>query len=133
MVGMGFNYRKINDSLLNTSSYMSVASMGTYYLFATSNKGLIIYNSANGKRRQFTTRNGLNADFIYSVITDHKNQIWLGTGRGINKMIVDTNTDAVQISNLSIAGDISSSECNQGAAVCDRTWRPVVRNRIRTF
>ena len=61
----------------------------------------------------------MNADFIYSVVTDHKNQIWLGTGRGINKIIVDTNTDAVQMSSLSIAGDISSSECNQGAAVYD--------------
>ena len=32
MVGMDFNYRKINDSLLNTSSYMSVASLGIILL-----------------------------------------------------------------------------------------------------
>jgi ligand-binding sensor domain-containing protein/signal transduction histidine kinase len=119
MVGKDFNYRKINDSLLNTASYMSVASLGSYYLFATSNKGLIIYNSTNGKRRQFTKKNGLNADFIYSVVTDHKNQIWLGTGRGINKINIDTTTETIQVSSLSIAGDISSSECNQGAAIYD--------------
>ncbi len=59
----------------------------------------------------------MNADFIYSVVTDHKNQIWLGTGRGINKLVFDTATEAVQVSSLSIAGDISSSECNQGAAL----------------
>ncbi len=53
------------------------------------------------------------------LVTDHKNQIWLGTGRGINKIIFDTQRDAVQISSLSIAGDISSAECNQGAAFYD--------------
>jgi ligand-binding sensor domain-containing protein/signal transduction histidine kinase len=119
MVGKDFNYRRINDSLLNTSSFMSIATLGSFYLFATSNKGLVIYNSANGRHRQFTTKNGLNADFIYSVVTDHKNQIWLGTGRGINKIVLDTTTEAVQLSSLSIAGDISSSECNQGAAIYD--------------
>jgi signal transduction histidine kinase/ligand-binding sensor domain-containing protein len=119
MVATDLNYRKINDSLLNTSSYMSVATLGSFYLFATSNKGLIIYNTANGKHRQFTTKNGLNADFIYSVVTDHKNQVWLGTGRGINKIVIDTITEDVQVSSLSIAGDISSSECNQGAAIYD--------------
>ncbi|HZZ76512.1 MAG TPA: triple tyrosine motif-containing protein, partial [Puia sp.] len=119
MVGMDFRYRKINDSLLNTSTYMSVASLGPLYLFATSNKGLIIYNSISGKRTQFTKRNGLNADFIYSVVSDHKNQIWLGTGRGINKIVMDTTTETMQVSSLSIAGDISSSECNQGAAMYD--------------
>ncbi|HEX3079206.1 MAG TPA: two-component regulator propeller domain-containing protein, partial [Puia sp.] len=120
MVGTDFHYRKINDSLLNSASYMSVASLGPYYLFATSNKGLIMYNSTNGKRRQFTTKNGLNADFIYSVVTDHQNQIWLGTGRGINKIVVDTTSETIQVSSLSIAGDISSAECNQGAAIYDR-------------
>jgi signal transduction histidine kinase/ligand-binding sensor domain-containing protein len=119
LVGNDFKYRKINDSLLNTSSYMSVATLGPFYLFATSNKGLVIYNSLTGKHKQFITKNGLNADFIYSVVTDHKNQIWLGTGRGINKIIFDTTTEAVQVTSLSIAGDISSSECNQGAAMYD--------------
>jgi signal transduction histidine kinase/ligand-binding sensor domain-containing protein len=119
LVGNDFKFRKINDSLLNTSSYMSVASLGPFYLFATSNKGFVIYNSLTGKHKQFTTKNGLNADFIYSVVTDHKNQIWLGTGRGINKIVFDTTTEAVQVSSISIAGDISSSECNQGAGMYD--------------
>ncbi len=78
-----FNYRKINDSLLNKSNYMSIATLGSFYLLATSNKGLIIIQYGNWQTRQFTTKNGLNADFIYSVVTDNKNQVWLGTGRGV--------------------------------------------------
>jgi signal transduction histidine kinase/ligand-binding sensor domain-containing protein len=119
IVSQDFKYRQLNDSLLNAASYMSLATLGPYYLLATSNKGFILYNQLNGKLRQFTTRDGLNADFIYSVVTDHKNQIWLGTGRGVNKIVFDTATQSAKISSLSIAGDISSSECNQTAAIYD--------------
>jgi signal transduction histidine kinase len=119
IVSQDFKYRQINDSLLNAASYMSLTTLGPYYLLATSNKGFILYNHLTGKHRQFTTRDGLNADFIYSVVTDNKNQIWLGTGRGVNKIIFDTITQSAKISSLSIAGDISSSECNQSAAIYD--------------
>jgi ligand-binding sensor domain-containing protein/signal transduction histidine kinase len=119
IVANDFKYRKIDDSLLNGSSYMAAATLGHFYLLATSNRGFVIYNSITGKHKQFITKNGLNADFIYSVVTDHKNQIWLGTGRGINKIVFDTATESVQVSSLAIAGDISSSECNQSAALYD--------------
>jgi signal transduction histidine kinase len=119
LIGNDFKYRKINDSLLNRANYMSIATLGKFYLLATSNKGFILYNSTTGNYRQFTTKDGLNADFIYSVVTDNKNQIWLGTGRGVNRVIFDTSTQTVQISSLSTPGDISSAECNQGAALYD--------------
>jgi signal transduction histidine kinase len=119
LIGSDFKYRKINDSLLNKANYMAIATLGKFYLLATSNKGFILYNSANGKYRQFTTKDGLNADFIYSVVTDNKNQIWLGTGRGVNRIVFDTSSQVIQISSLSTPGDISSAECNQGAALYD--------------
>jgi len=136
LVGNDFKYRKINDSLLNASNYMALSTLGKYYLLATSNKGFIIYNSVTGARRQFTTKDGLNADFIYSVATDHKNQIWLGTGRGINKIIFDTASETVKISNLSIPGDISSAECNQEAALYDSNknlWIGTVAGLFKYF
>ncbi|HEY4966908.1 MAG TPA: two-component regulator propeller domain-containing protein, partial [Puia sp.] len=95
VVNNNFQYRKINDSLLNMSSYMSLGILGKYFLLATANRGFIIYNSLTGQHRQFTTKNGLNADFIYSVVTDRENKIWLGTGRGINRIVFDTVTEAI--------------------------------------
>jgi ligand-binding sensor domain-containing protein/signal transduction histidine kinase len=119
LVAYDFKYRKINDPLLNKANYMDIATLGKFYLFATSNKGFILYNSITGRYRQFTTKDGLNADFIYSVVTDKRNQIWLGTGRGVNKIVFDTTTESLQISSISIPGDISSSECNQSAGLYD--------------
>jgi hypothetical protein len=46
LVSNNFQYRKINDSLLNISGFMSMAVLGKYYLLATANRGFIIYNSS---------------------------------------------------------------------------------------
>jgi ligand-binding sensor domain-containing protein/signal transduction histidine kinase len=119
LIGNDLKYRKLNDPLLNKAHYMSLASLGKFYLLATANMGFILYNNQNGKIRQITRKDGLNSDFIYSLITDSKNQIWLGTGRGVNRIVFDTTTEAIQISSLSTPDDISSAECNQGAAVFD--------------
>ena len=136
LVNNNFKYRKINDSLLNISGFMSLAILGKYYLLATANRGFIIYNSSTGRHKQFTTKDGLNADFIYSVVTDGDNKIWLGTGRGINRIVFDTSTEATQVSNLSVPGDISSAECNQGAALYDdqhNLWFGTVSGLFKYF
>ncbi len=119
MVAKDFKLRKIENPLLNRTGFMSLDKIGKYFLLATSNRGFILYNSVTDQCRQFTTKDGLNSDFIYSVITDHKTKIWLGTGRGINKIIIDTASGTTRVSNLSIPGDISSAESNQGAGVYD--------------
>ncbi len=136
LVGADLKYRRIDDSLLITSRFMGISSLGKYYLLATSNKGFIVYNSQTGKHSQFTTKDGLNSDFIYSVVTDHKNQIWLGTGRGINKIVFDTAGETSKISSLSIPGDISSSESNERAAVYDdhhNLWVGTVSGLFKYF
>jgi len=119
VVAHNMEYRKINDSLLSSASYMSMNQMGKYYLLATANKGFILFDRKNGKHHQLTTRNGLNSDFIYSAVSDGDRRIWLGTGRGVNRILLDTTNDAMQVSNISVPGDISSAESNQGAAVFD--------------
>jgi ligand-binding sensor domain-containing protein/signal transduction histidine kinase len=136
LVSSDAKYRKVNDSLLNISSYMSLAVLGKYYLLATANRGFIIYNTTTGGIKQLTTKDGLNADFIYSVVSDQKNKIWLGTGRGINRIDFDTLSEAIKISNLSIPGDISSAECNQGAALYDNQnnlWFGTVSGLFKYF
>ncbi len=136
IISKNFIVRKTDNPLMKKTGFMAFALLGKYYLLATSNKGFIIYEPGNGQCRQFTTRNGLNSDFIYSVVTDHKNQIWLGTGRGINRLQMDTVTGSVQIFNLSIPGDISSAESNQGAAIFDNEhnlWFGTVAGLFKFF
>jgi ligand-binding sensor domain-containing protein/signal transduction histidine kinase len=136
VVGRDYKFRKLNDPLLNTARYMALSALGSHYLLATANKGFIFYNPVTGKHKQFTTKEGLNSDFIYSVATDQKDQVWLGTGRGVNKISFDTATEDTRISNLSLPGDISSAECNQGAAIYDdnhNLWFGTVAGLFKFF
>jgi signal transduction histidine kinase len=113
-------FRKIDFPGVDSCTFMSLRHLGKFYLLATANRGFILYNTVTHTASRFTGKDGLNSDFVYSVAHDHQNQIWLGTGRGVNKLLLDTASGEVRISDISTPGDISSSEYNQNAAVYDR-------------
>jgi ligand-binding sensor domain-containing protein/signal transduction histidine kinase len=92
------------------SSILSMLKSGNYVFFGTADNGLIIWNVATGKLKQLSTRDGLFSDHIYSLLLDKKGVIWIGTGRGINRLsskdfslIKNTNENALLV------------ECNQNA------------------
>ncbi|HEY4154155.1 MAG TPA: two-component regulator propeller domain-containing protein, partial [Puia sp.] len=112
-------FRKINFPGVDSCAFMSIKTLNKFYLLATGNRGFILYNTITHATTRFTTKNGLNSDFVYSVVHDNGKQIWLGTGRGMNKLVLDTANGTAEISDISTPGDISSSECNQNAAAYD--------------
>ncbi len=113
------SFRKIDDSLIDSSSLMAMSHLGKYYLLATANKGLILYNTQSHHSQQLTRRDGLNSDFVYSVTSDQDSLIWLGTGRGVNKLILDTASGKIRVFSWARSGEISSAESNQDAVVYD--------------
>lgn len=70
------------------SSILSMIKHGDHIFFGTSDNGLVIWNLSTGKTKQINTKNGLSSDHIYSLLLDKKGVIWVGTGRGINKISV---------------------------------------------
>ncbi len=109
----------LNDSLIDQSHVMNMIEKSGVFFIATSNKGLIIYDSRSKKTRHYTQKNGMSSDFIYSIVQDKSGEIWMGTGRGLNKISYNPASDSFFISDYSRKGDISSGEFNQDAAVCD--------------
>ena len=109
----------ITDSLIEQSHIMNIIEQNGVYFIATSNKGLIIYDNRNKKTRHYTQRTGISSDFVYSLVRDKTGGIWMGTGRGLNKISYNATSDSFYISDYSRKGDISSGEFNQDAAVCD--------------
>jgi len=121
--GLGFFHPNemdtyIEDSLISSAHILSILFKGKYYIIGTSNRGLLIYDTVQKKTSQYTIQNGLNSNFVYSVVDDKKGQIWLGTGHGLNKLYLDTLTARVTLTNESRQGDISSGEFNEDAALC---------------
>ena len=52
----------------------------------TSGGGLFVINTDGGYLMRFSTLNGLLSDDIYSLISDETRNIWIGTGKGIDKL-----------------------------------------------
>ncbi|WP_228724359.1 two-component regulator propeller domain-containing protein [Spirosoma sp. KUDC1026] len=55
---------------------------GLFWL-ATANAGLIRWDRAQGRYRQFRRADGLNNDNIYAVYADHRGHLWLSSDNGI--------------------------------------------------
>jgi ligand-binding sensor domain-containing protein/signal transduction histidine kinase len=92
------------------SSILSMLKHGDHVLFGTADNGLVIWNISTGKIKQISTKDGLFSDHVYSLLLDKKGVIWIGTGRGINRLkakdfslLSNTNENAVLV------------ECNQNA------------------
>lgn len=76
----------LNIKGLAGSSILCMLKHKDYVLFGTADYGLLIWNIKTGTTKLINTKSGLVSDHIYSVLEDKRGTIWLGTGRGINKI-----------------------------------------------
>lgn len=102
--------KPLNFKPLIGSSILTMLKYGSHVLFGTADNGLIIWNFTTGKIKQLSTNDGLSSDHVYSLLLDKKGIIWIGTGRGINKLrpkdfTILTNTNE----------NVPLVECNQNA------------------
>lgn len=72
---------------LKGSNILSMLKYEDHVIFGTADNGLIIWNITKGTTKQISSKNGLSSDHIYSLLLDRKGIIWIGTGRGINKIM----------------------------------------------
>ncbi|MBP1663799.1 MAG: hypothetical protein H6Q19_939 [Bacteroidetes bacterium] len=75
-----FDARIISDILIYKDSIW----------IATSGNGLSVYDYKTKKSKTFTETNGLASNYISSLLRDSKGRIWLGTNRGISRLIPGT-------------------------------------------
>jgi len=83
-----------NDSIFNISKQLKLPEENFFSLryinnliFAGTLNGLIIYNTKTNAYKYITEQDGLNSDLVYSIeFTNDKNNLWIGTNQGINKL-----------------------------------------------
>jgi len=95
---------------LSGSSILCMLRHKDYVLFGTADYGLLIWNIKTGITRFLNTKSGLASDHIYSLLEDKTGIIWVGTGRGINRINPKTFTIISPNSE-----DELLVECNQNA------------------
>jgi ligand-binding sensor domain-containing protein/signal transduction histidine kinase len=117
----------LNIKELKGSGVLCMYKYGKYVLIGTTDYGLMIWNSKDKTVQVRNATNGLASDHIYSIYKDNKEVFWIGTGRGVNKVLAK-NFQVVKKS----AADSLLVECNQNAILQyhDFIWVGTTRGAI---
>ena len=111
------NKKIVKDFKLDAVRTSTVFSMLNYkgmLIIGTDDRGIFVWNKATGSVKNYSTKEGLNSNTIYSLVTDEHGVIWAGTGRGANRFLFDEKSKT-----FTIKGNGSSKnpilESNQNA------------------
>lgn len=78
------------NTIIDSSSVLCFTLRNKNELWVgTSDNGLMRCNLQTGNCSIIDKSNGLRSDFIYNIITDNSDNIWIGTGFGIHKISID--------------------------------------------
>src|SRR5690606_6278869 len=79
----------MNSGMLSMDMYRN-----DYLLIGSGGSGVILHNLKESISRTISSRDGLLSDFIYFVAADKDNYIWVGTEKGINRLLLDDQLNA---------------------------------------
>jgi ligand-binding sensor domain-containing protein len=89
----------------------------TIYALENTSKGLLIGSNAyglgilkNGKFKSISSVNGLLSNYVKSIFVDEKNNIWLSTNLGLNRLTLDADNNLVNIKTYTISDGLYSND-----------------------
>lgn len=92
---------------------LNITKQNNKILFATLGDGIVSWNPKTKAVEKYTVGSGLNSNDVYSMAPDSNNFLWIGTGRGINKLSFNEKTDKYEV----LENSPLVIECNQGAII----------------
>ena len=101
---------------VRTSAVFCMLNYKGMLIIGTDDRGLFVWNKASGDVKNYSVKDGLNSNTIYSLAADENGDIWVGTGRGVNRILFDKKNK-----NFAIKGNSNSKnlilESNQNAVL----------------
>jgi ligand-binding sensor domain-containing protein/signal transduction histidine kinase len=101
---------------VRTSTVFSMLNFKGMLIIGTDDRGIFVWNKATGSVKNYSTKDGLNSNAIYSLVADDHDVMWVGTGRGTNRFLFDGKSHA-----FTVRGNGSSKnpilESNQNAVL----------------
>ncbi|SKB50507.1 ligand-binding sensor domain-containing protein [Daejeonella lutea] len=98
------------------SQIVSLVKYQNLMLVGTSDQGIFLWDMKTGKVANCTVVDGLLSDVIYSLKEDKYGVVWAGTGRGVNKIKINTERFKFQVFPAS-EGGTPAVECNTMALI----------------
>lgn len=89
-----FVHNEKNQNSLSSNNIKSIVIVDNNHILAGTHKsGLNLLNIKNNTNRIFksdSTSNSISSNSIYAMLKDHKNNIWVGTWKGLDKFNIST-------------------------------------------
>lgn len=76
-------------TIVDSSHVQCLIKQGGYIWFGCHENGVIRYHVGAHDALRINKQNGLRSDFIYNIIADKTGSIWVGTGYGIHKIVLN--------------------------------------------
>ena len=84
-------------------------------LIGTGGSGVAIYSPRTHRKKVLTTHHGLASDFVYFVASDENERIWVGTEKGITRIVLNTQWDIIQNLHYDFDNGLTGVETNPNA------------------
>jgi ligand-binding sensor domain-containing protein/signal transduction histidine kinase len=100
---------------LRTSAVFCMMKYKDNIVFGTDDRGIFAWDLHNGEVKNYGLKDGLNSNTIYSLVTDSNGVVWVGTGRGVNRLSFDNEKHLFSVTGSSSKKSLIL-ESNQNAA-----------------
>jgi signal transduction histidine kinase len=101
--------------LVNTSVLTIRPYKDSLLVMGTAGAGVVLLNPKTNRRKLITTREGLASDFIYFAAVDERNYLWIGSEKGINRIMLDNKLDIIENIHFNYDNGLAGVETNQNA------------------
>jgi signal transduction histidine kinase len=120
-----------NIKALASSNIFCMLNYRNKIVFGTADWGLFIWDKTTGDIKNYDIKKGLNANSIYSLVTDNNGVIWAGTGRGANRIIPAANGKDFTVVGYDNSKGIIT-EANQNSVICldNKIWMGTTKGLI---
>lgn len=99
-----------NTTILSINPYRD-----SLLLIGSGGSGFVVYNPVTKSSRLITTHDGLTSDFIYFIVADEDNTIWMGTEKGISRIVLDNKLEIIENIHFDHDNGLRGVETNQNA------------------
>ncbi|HEX7016634.1 MAG TPA: two-component regulator propeller domain-containing protein [Cyclobacteriaceae bacterium] len=99
-----------NTMIFNINPYRD-----SLVLIGSGGAGVVVYHPGTGERKSLTTRDGLISDFVYFVVSDEDDNIWIGTEKGISRIRLNDRLEIVESLSFDHENGLTGIETNQNA------------------
>jgi signal transduction histidine kinase/ligand-binding sensor domain-containing protein len=108
-------FKPIHIAGLGNACVLGLQPYKNLLVMATTGGGVVVFNPVTHQSKLITTREGLPSDIIYLAGVDEKDNLWVGSEKGINRIRLDNNFEMIENLHFNDDNGLMGVETNHNA------------------